>query len=77
MRGPLLCWRRSLRSSQISMAGFEKIMLAEISLETESNIHDMTILLFLIHELRRSGSFQIGLGIDPSMIPSLSSTIRL
>lgn len=58
----------------MSAAESEKIILVEICLETEFNIHEITMLLFFIHELRRSGSLSASFKIDPSMNPSLFFT---
>ena len=50
------------------------MILADISLETELRIHEMTTLLFLIHELRRGKLEESGFGIEPSMKPNLFLT---
>lgn len=49
----------------------EKMILAEISLEIEFKIYEMTILLFLIQELWKFRSVTSGFGRVPSMNLSL------
>lgn len=46
-------------------------MLADISLETEFKIHEITILLLRIQDARRFRSVSSGRGIEPSMKPIL------
>ena len=60
----------------MSVADSEKMMLAEISLETELRIQEMTTLLFLIHELSNGKSDESGLERDPSMNHNLFLTKR-
>ena len=55
----------------VAVADSEKIMLAEMSLETELRIQEMTTLLFLIHELSKGKLDESGLGSEPSMNPYL------
>ena len=50
----------------MSKAEFENRMLAEISLETELRIQDMTMLLLQIQELSNTRSELFGCGIEPS-----------
>lgn len=52
------------------------MILVEISLEIEFKIQKITMLLFLIHELRRLRSLPSSLRRDPSMNPSLFFTDR-
>ena len=51
-------------------------MLAEISLETELRIQEITILLLRIQELSKRGSVPSGLKIEPSMKQTLFFTER-
>ncbi|TYK28979.1 nicotinate-nucleotide pyrophosphorylase [Cucumis melo var. makuwa] len=69
MRGAFFRWKRSLRSSQILLVESTRRILAEIGLDTEFKTQEMTMLLFLIHEGRRS-SFGRGrvIWVDVSLI---------
>lgn len=74
IRGPLLCWNRSLRSFHISIAEFANKTLADISLEREFKSHEITMLSLRVQALNKLLSDYDGLEMDPSMKPILFLT---